>query len=116
MAEALKTVAGLAAVMVGLAAVCVVAVVAMSLVSDSQNVVAIATGSFGVIGTMVGAYFGVKLGSDSTQRAVQGMQEEAAKAQAFAAYLPSDDAEKAIARAGELLSPTSGAGVPRSSA
>lgn len=116
MAEALKTVAGLAAVMVGLAAVCVVAVVAMPLVSDSQNVVAIATGSFGVIGTMVGAYFGVKLGSDSTQRAVQGMQEEAAKAQAFAAYLPSDDADKAIERAGQLLAPTNGTEAPRSSA
>ena len=36
---------------------------------NGQNVVAVTTGSFDVIGTVVGAYFGVKLGTDGPQAA-----------------------------------------------
>ncbi len=68
----------------------------------ATNVVALATASFGVIGTVVGAYFGVKVGTDGTQTAVKGMQAEAAKAQAFAAHVPADQAEAALSSAAEL--------------
>jgi hypothetical protein len=102
--EAFKLIGGLLAVVVGLATLCAIALVAIGVVSsDNQSVVAIATSSFGVIGTIVGAYFGVKVGSDGTQRAVDAMRGEAAKAQAFAAYLPTDMAEKALQSAQSLV-------------
>src|SRR5947207_267576 len=70
-AEALKTIAGLLAVAAGLLVLAIIAVVGMGFVkTDNPSVVSIATGSFGVIGTIVGAYFGVKVGSDSTQKAI----------------------------------------------
>ena len=48
----------------------------------------VATASFSVIGTVVGAYFGLKIGADGTSNAIKGIRDEAAKAQAFAAESP----------------------------
>jgi len=45
---------------------------------------AVATGGITALGSMVGAYFGVKVGSDGTKEAIKGQKEEATKAQAFA--------------------------------
>jgi hypothetical protein len=59
----------------------------------------LATAAIGVVGSGVGAYFGVKVGSDGTARAVQGQREEAAHAQVFAAHLNPDLAETALQRA-----------------
>lgn len=87
----------------GLAVLVVIAVVAMILVNGrSSDVVAVATSAFGVIGTVVGAYLGVKIGTDGTQTAVAGLKDEAAKAQAFAAHVPKEAAANAIADAKAL--------------
>ena len=94
--EGIKLIGGLVVVCVGLVVLAVIAVVAMELVSDSSEVVAVATAAFSVIGTLVGAYFGLKIGSDGTQTAMAGLKDEAAKAQAFAAHVPTDAADKAI--------------------
>ena len=102
--EALKTIAGLLAVVVGLIALTLIALFGMGFVkTDNPSVVAIASASFGVIGTVVGAYFGAKSSNDSTQKAIEGTQkaidglkDEAAKAQSFAAHLDPAQAEKAI--------------------
>jgi hypothetical protein len=108
-AESLKLVGGMAVVCAGLLVVLVVAVVAMIVVNGtSTDIVAIATSAFGMISTVVGAYFGLKIGADGTQTAVAGMRDEAAKAQAFAAHVPADVAETAINHA-EKLSGTRGA-------
>jgi len=112
-ADALKTIGGLLAVVVGLAALAIIASLGMGFVkSDNPSVVAIATSSFGVIGTIVGAYFGVKVGSqgtekalDNTQRAIDGMRFEATKAQMFAAYLDPERAKEAIADIERLSNP-----------
>jgi len=45
---------------------------------------------------VVGAYFGVKVGSDRTKDAIKGQKEEAAKAQAFALATHPDDAQQAL--------------------
>jgi hypothetical protein len=96
-AEALKTIAGLLAVAVGLTALTIIALVGMGFVkTDNPSVVSIATSSFGVIGTVVGAYFGVKIGTDNTQKAIDGLKDEAAKAQAFATHLNREDAAAAV--------------------
>ena len=57
-----------------------------------------------MIGTIVGAYFGVKAGNDNTQKAIDGTQkaiealrDEASKTAAFAAHMNGDDAQDAVA-------------------
>jgi hypothetical protein len=95
--EHIKLIGGLVVVCSGLLVLVAIAIVAMLLVDDdSSNVVAVATSAFGVIGTVVGAYFGLKIGTDGTQTAVAGLRDEAAKAQAFAAHVPKEAAAEAI--------------------
>lgn len=101
--EGIKVIGGLVVVCTGLVILGAIAITAMALV-EGTDVVAVATSAFGIIGSVVGAYFGVKIGSDGTQAAVAGLKEEAAKAQAFAAHVPHEDAENAIAQAQSLAS------------
>src|SRR5712692_6096676 len=55
----------LTAVVVGLVAILAVAVTAIAILhSSAESVVSVAGGAFGVIGSVVGAYFGVKVGAD----------------------------------------------------
>lgn len=104
-AESLRTIAGLLAVAIGLAALALIALVGMGFVkTDNPSVVSIATSSFGVIGTIVGAYFGVKVGTDGTTKALEGTQAaieaiktESAKATAFASHMDPASASQAIA-------------------
>jgi hypothetical protein len=101
--EGVKLIGGLVVVCTGLVVVLAISAVAMLLLSESANeVVAVATASFSVIGTLVGAYFGLKIGSDGTQAAVAGLRHEAAKAQAFAAHVPTELSNAAIADAQAL--------------
>lgn len=93
----MKLIGGLAAVTVGVLAVLVIAVVAM--IKDTSNSATIATATAGVIATVVGAYFGVKVGSDQTKTANEGQKAEAAKAQVYAAHLPADKAPDILALA-----------------
>jgi hypothetical protein len=106
--ESLSSIAGLLAVIAGLFSLMAVSVAAIvSLRSgDGQNVVAVTTGSFGVIGTVVGAYFGVKLGADGRQAAQHAQRTEAAKVQALAAQLDPEEASKALRETGQLIPPS----------
>jgi hypothetical protein len=106
--ESLSSIAGLLAVIAGLLSLLAVSVAAIVSLptGDGQNVVAVTTGSFGVIGTVVGAYFGVKLGADGRQAAQHAQRTEAAKVQALAAHLDPDEADKALRETGQLVSPS----------
>ena len=96
-AGALRTIGGLVAVGAGLFALVVIAIFGMAWVkSDSASVVSIAAGAFGVIGTIVGAYFGVKVSSDGTQKAIDALKDAETKASTFAAHLAPDKASQAI--------------------
>jgi len=81
--ENLRVIGGLLALVSGLVALVVIVLVGMQDLAQEQAGAA-ATGGITAIATMVGAYFGVKVGSDGTKEAVKGQKEEAAKAQAFA--------------------------------
>jgi hypothetical protein len=98
-AESLKLIGGLVAVGIGTIVVGAIAVIALLKGGDTAATVSSSAG--GVIATMVGAYFGVKVGSDQTKSALDGQKAEAAKAQAFAAHVPSDKADDIIAQAEE---------------
>ncbi len=95
--EKIKTIGGLVAVVAGVIAVLVIAIVAMAVNSSTSATIASATA--GVIATIVGAYFGVKVGSDQSRTAAEGQKAEAAKAQVFAAHLPPADAKGIMAMA-----------------
>ena len=99
--EKVKTIGGLVAVAVGVVVVGLIAVIA--LVKDSDTSATIASSAGGVIATIVGAYFGVKVGSDQTRTAIEGQKEEAAKAQVYAAHLPPEKAEDVLRQASETV-------------
>jgi hypothetical protein len=86
-----NSIGDLTAVLLGVGAVVVLAIAGMIIARDSsEGVVAIASAAFGVIGSVVGAYFGVKVGTASRDR-------ESLNAQAFALHVPPADADKALA-------------------
>jgi hypothetical protein len=94
LAEKIKEIGGLVAVAVGVVAVAAVAIGA--LVAGGETAATVAGSAAAAIGSMVGAYFGVKVGTDQTKNAIQGQQAEAAKAQVFAAHLPEGKAEDVV--------------------
>ncbi len=99
--DKVKTIGGLVAVAVGVCVVGVIAVIA--LIKDSDTAATIASSAGGVIATVVGAYFGVKVGSDQSRTAIEAQREEAAKAQIYAAHLPPDRAEDVLRIANETV-------------
>jgi hypothetical protein len=99
-AERVKLIGGLVAVGIGVLAVAVIALYAISQNDDEAGT--IASAAAGVIASIVGAYFGVKIGSDQTKKAQDGLKEQAAKAQTFAAHIAPDKADEILAKAQEL--------------
>jgi hypothetical protein len=95
--------APLVAVAAGLFALLLIAAIAIGVVhGHSEAVVSIATAAFGVIGSVVGSYFGVKVGAEGTQRALEAHKAEAARAQAYAAHLPEARARQALIDADKM--------------
>jgi len=99
--ERIKLIGGLVAVGLGILAVGVIAVVAIHRNTETASTIATAAGGF--IATIVGAYFGVKVGTDQTKNALDQTQKamdkqtaEAAKAQVFAAHLPPVEAKNIL--------------------
>jgi hypothetical protein len=95
--DKVKTIGGLVAVAVGVVVVGLIAIVA--LIKDTQTASTIASSAGGVIATIVGAYFGVKVGADQSKTAIENSHAESAKAQVYAAHLPSGDARDIVERA-----------------
>lgn len=96
--EKIKLIGGLVAVGLGVIAVGTIAVVAIHRNTDTASTIAGAAA--GVIATIVGAYFGVKIGTDQTKNAMDQTTKamdkqtvEATKAQVFAAHLPPHEAK-----------------------
>jgi Na+/H+-dicarboxylate symporter len=99
-AEKIREVGGLAAVVVGVVSVAAVAIGA--LVVDSQIAGTIAASAAAAIGSMVGAYFGVKVGTDQSKNTAQKQQEESSKAQVFAAHVPEEKADLVVQQVMEV--------------
>lgn len=96
-AESIKLIGGLVALGSGLLVLALIAGGALAVNSD--NAVKVATGAFGVVGTLVGAYFGQKIGSDGVKEATTRADQEATKAQVYAAHLPASEASRIVALA-----------------
>jgi len=87
-----KAIGGLLAVSVGVIALAVIACVAFA-VEDSTTT-PVVTGCVTAIGAVVGAYFGVKVGTDGTSTAIKAQQQSANNAQIAALYVSPDHADK----------------------
>jgi hypothetical protein len=107
----IQTIGGLTAASLGLAVVLIIAMLAVVFVrEDTTQVAIVASSAFTVIGTLVGAYFGMKIGTDQTKAAMEqtdrvtkAMREEAAKAQAFASQVETGVAADWALRAARAL-------------
>jgi hypothetical protein len=83
--EQLRDAGPLVAVLAGLLAIAGIA--AGALIADSQTAATIAGSATAVVGSIVGAYLGVKIGTEQADTAMRGQREEAAKAQVYARHL-----------------------------
>jgi len=91
-------------VVIGVIVVGIIAIVAITKNTDIAATIASSAG--GVIATIVGAYFGVKIGSDQTKAANDNQKAEAAKAQVYALHLPPQDAELVLRQASAAAAQT----------
>ena len=97
----------------GLVFVFVIALVALGTVPDSQKA-AVVTAAFTVLGTIVGAYFGVKVGSAGRQEAEAARDAEAVKVQEFAARTDPETAKAALDSAQQRVAAAAAGGRPPS--
>jgi hypothetical protein len=95
-------------VVAALAAVVVITSITLATVSEEASKVAIATAAIGVIGTIVGAFFGIKIASDTRkaseagrERAEARHEEEKIKVEELAAA--GDQPQDALTRADERI-------------
>ena len=86
----------------GMAFVFIIALVALGTVGESQKA-AVATAAFTVLGTIVGAYFGVRVGSAGREQAEAARNAESVKVQELAARVDPQVARAALDRAQERL-------------
>ena len=98
----MRVIAGLVALAMGV--IGLVAIVGLSLLlKPAGSVAQIVSAAVSAIGSIVAAYFGIKLGNDNTaaqqqqtQQAVEAQREEATKAQAFAAVLDPEEGRRVL--------------------
>jgi hypothetical protein len=104
-ADAIKTVGGLVALAVGIGAIIVIALAALFLISytnaKTDIIASIASSAFGVISAVVGAFFGIKIGTDQTKTLVEANQASQAKAETYALNVPSGEAPRVHSEAGK---------------
>jgi hypothetical protein len=108
-ADQIKVVGGLIALGAGLIALLVVLVIGKWVGVSTDQFTQLGTTIIGVIASITSAYFGVKIGTDGTQRAIEAQRQEAARSQIFAAHLDPNVADKAL----ELAFPQGGFGEER---
>lgn len=93
-AEKIKEIGGLVAVAAGVLGVAAVA--GGALIAGGETAATVAGSAAAAIGSMVGAYFGVKVGTDQTKDTVKSQQKAAATAQVYAAHLPEQKAHEVV--------------------
>lgn len=70
------------------------------------GLVSVVTAAFGVIGSVVGAYFGLKIGTDQAKDASVAAQAAEAKSSVYAAHVPAAQAGEVTALAMKAASDT----------
>jgi VIT1/CCC1 family predicted Fe2+/Mn2+ transporter len=94
-AESIKSIGGLVSVVVGILAITALAIATMAFIDsgkDASTLVPLSTAAFGVISALVGAYLGIKIGTDQSKSIVEGASTAADR---LAAVHDQLDAERA---------------------
>jgi hypothetical protein len=105
LAESANAVGAILVVLAGVGSVFVLSVVALGTVPDGQKSTVVAA-SFSVLGTIVGAYFGVRVGAAGKERAEAAQQATSIRLEEMAAVAPKDDAREALKRADTRIAQT----------
>jgi hypothetical protein len=109
-AESIRSIGGLVVVVIGVLAVTTLAIVTMALIrsgKDANSMIPLATTAFGVISAVVGAYLGIKIGTDQSATFAQDANRAHAQLGALQRFIPEDqhdEAERAAAHAAGLVS------------
>jgi hypothetical protein len=93
--DVVSTAGGIIVVGLGLTFVFIIAVVALGTLPKEQGA-AVVTAALTVLGTIVGAYFGVKVGAAGRERAEAARDAEAVKVQELAARVDPQTAKVAL--------------------
>ena len=97
------------AVLFGVFAITALAISTMAFIDsgkDANTMIPLTTAAFGVISAVVGAYLGIKIGTDQSKGLAQDASEAHAKLAAVQAFVPGDkqdDAQQAASRAAEQI-------------
>lgn len=103
-ASSVQAVAGLVAVAIGVLAVTSLAIATMAFIDsgrDATHVVPLATSAFGVVSAVVGAYLGVKIGTEQSKAFADEATKAHAQLGAVQALLPEDVRPQAMQAAAE---------------
>jgi hypothetical protein len=98
LAEGASAVGAILVVLAGVGAVFVLSLVALGTVPNDQKSTVVAA-AFSVLGTIVGAYFGVRVGAAGKERAEAAQQAASIRLEEMAAVAPKDEAREALRRA-----------------
>jgi hypothetical protein len=93
-AESIRSIGGLVSVVIGVFAITVLAVATMAFVDsgrDANTMIPLATAAFGVISALVGAYLGIKIGTDQSKVVAESASQGADR---LAAMQDKRDAER----------------------
>lgn len=110
-ADSIKSVGGLVAVLVGVVAVTVLAIACMAFIDsgkDANSMIPLATAGFGVISAVVGAYLGMKIGTDQSKTFADDANRAHAQLGALQGFVPEatrEEAQKAAADAAAMTTP-----------
>jgi hypothetical protein len=97
-AESIQSIGGLVAVVIGVLAITALAISTMAFVDggkDANTMIPLATSAFGVISAVVGAYLGIKIGTDQSKGLAKDASEAHAKLSAVQALVPADQQQAA---------------------
>lgn len=112
-AESIQSIGGLVAVVIGVLAVTILAISTMAFIDsdkDANTVIPLSTAAFGVISAIVGAYLGIKIGTDQTKTLAQDASQAHAKLAAVQGFVPAEQQQAAREAASEAVKPQFGAG------
>ena len=97
-AESIQSIGGLVAVVAGVFAITALAISTMAFIDsgkDANTMIPLTTAAFGVISAVVGAYLGIKIGTDQSKGLAEDASQAHAKLSAVQALVPADKQQAA---------------------
>ena len=98
-AASIQSIGGLVAVVVGVLAITALAISTMAFIDsgkDANTMIPLATAAFGVISAIVGAYLGIKIGTDQSKGLAQDASQAHARLSAMQSFIPADKQDEAL--------------------